>query len=128
MKKSLILLAVALVSAFALVFSCNSASGPEKVAKTALEALKSGDYDAYAATFDVSSADQKFIAGMIEEKGKESFEEHGGIVSYKIYDTEIDGEKASCTARLTFKDGSEQEEKMHFVQKEDGKWLQELVK
>ena len=126
MKKSLILLAAALVSAFALVFSC-TASGPEKVAETAMEALKKGDFDAYAATFDLSSSDQKMIAGMMEEKGQETFNEHGGIKSYKVYDTEIDGEKATCTVRLTYKDGVEQEEKMHFVQK-DGKWLQELVK
>lgn len=101
--------------------------GPEKIAKNAIEAIQKGDFDAYAATFNMNESDQKMLAGMVEEKVSKEIEKKGGIKSYKINDTTIEEDKATVDVTITYKDGSEETSKMHFV-KVDGDWKQELDK
>lgn len=125
MKKIVSLLL--LVGATLAFFACSTASGPEKVAKQAAAAIQKGDYDAYAATFDLEPSDQKMLAGMIEEKAKTQINSKGGIRSYKIVDSEINGDEASVDLLLNYMDGSTEDTTMHFVQK-DGKWLQTIKK
>ena len=65
------LAALSVVAALFAAASCKTAAnGPEKAAKAAIAAVQKGDFDAYAATFDMSESDQKILAGMIEEKAK----------------------------------------------------------
>ena len=119
---------VLLVSAALAFYACSSpSSGPEKVAKEAAAAFQKGDYDAYAATFDLSESDQKMLSGMIEEKAKSQIDSKGGIQSYKVVDSTIDGDEATVNMLITYKDGSTEDSQMHFVQK-DGKWLQTIKK
>ena len=105
----------------------SSPKGPEPVAKKAIEALQKGDFDAYAATFNLSESDQKMLAGMVEEKVKADIEKKGGIKDYKISDTQIDGDKATVKVLLRYKDGTEDESSMSFT-KVDGEWKQEFNK
>ena len=103
------------------------ASGPEVVAKTALEAMKKGDVKAFVNTFNLSDDDKAMLTSMIDEKLKEKIAEKGGIKSYEIGETSIDGEKATVKAKVYYKDGTDEDEDFHFT-KVDGKWLQELTK
>ena len=107
--------------------ACKSSNGPEKVAKDAIEALQKKDYDAYAATFNLSSSEQEFLSGMVEEKMDKAIEEKGGIKSYKITDSQVDGDKATVKVHFVYKDGSEEDQKMSFVKVGDD-WKQELDK
>lgn len=125
MKKVILFLSIAVCTAFAM--ACSSSNGPEAVATKAIAAIQKGDYDAYAATFNLSSSDQKMLAGMAEEKVSKQLELKGGIKSFKITDSAIDGENAKVTAHLVYKDGSEEDQVMSFKNVE-GTWKQEMNK
>ena len=129
LQKGLIALAVAAIFGAA---SCSSApeKGPEKAAKQAIEAIQKGDFDAYAATFDMSESDQKILAGMVEEKAGGQIDNKGGIKDYEILETTVNKEDSTATVKVkfTYKDGSEDTKTMNFVKKDDGRWLQKLVK
>ena len=126
MKKTLLLLTLALTAACLLV-ACSSANGPEAVAKTAISALQKGDYDAYAATFNLSSSDQKMLAGMAEEKIDEQIAKKGGIKSFKVVESSVDEDKAKVKVHLIYKDGSEEDQDMSFA-KVDNEWKQVMDK
>jgi PBP1b-binding outer membrane lipoprotein LpoB len=126
MKRIITLLAVALVLGG--LSACKpSSNGPEAAAKNAIEALQKGDYDTYAASFNLSDEDQKMLAGMVEEKVKEDIDKKGGIKDYKITDTQIDGDKAKVQVLLRYENGSEDDTSMSFV-KVDDEWKQEFNK
>ena len=125
MKKFVLILSVAVCSA--LMIACSSASGPEAAASKAMTALQKGDYDAYAATYDLSPSDQKMLAGMIEEKLDKQMAEKGGIKSFKIVDsTENDG-TAKVNVHVVYKDGSEEDQALNFKEV-DGEWKQVMDK
>lgn len=120
---------VMMLAAAALLFAaCDSApKGPEAVAKKAISAIQKGDYEAYAATYDLSKDDQKMLAAMMEEKIGKKFEGNGGIDKYEIVESNIDEDKATVKIHFVFKDGSEEDESMSF-KLVDGDWKQDLKK
>lgn len=119
---------ILILAANSLLFAaCSSTKGPEAVAKQAVEALKKGDYDTYAATFDLSSSDQKMFAGMAEEKVDEEISDKGGIKSYKIVDSLVNGDSATVRVLIVYKDASEEYQTMDFA-KVNGVWKQEMDK
>lgn len=122
--KRIVLVLAAAVAVFCCA-ACSSSKGPEKVAKDAISALQKGDYDAYAATFNMSESDQKMLSGMIEEKVGKEMAEKGGIKSFKIVKTEYDetGNKAEVTVHIVYKDGTEDDDEMKF-ELVDGAWKQ----
>lgn len=127
MKK---IVAMMLAAAALLFVACDSApKGPEAVAKKAISAIQKGDYEAYAATYDLSKEDQKMLASMMEEKAGKKFEGNGGIDSYEIVESNIDEEngKAKVTIHFVYKDGSSEDESMSF-KLVDGDWKQDLKK
>lgn len=128
MKHSLLIALTALAALLAAASCKPAVSGPEKAAKEAIAAIQKGDYDAYAATFDMSESDQKILAGMIEEKAQSQIDKKGGIKDYKILESSIDDDKATVRVQLNYKDGSEDTQTLNFVKKEDGSWKQKLVK
>ena len=125
MKRIITIAAIALAALFA--FACGSSNGPESVIKKSFEAIQKHDYDAYAATFNISESDQKMLAGMLEEKLSEELDKKGGIDSYKITDIQIDGDKADAKIHIIYKDGSEDDQTMNLV-KVDDIWKQDLKK
>ncbi|MBO7544489.1 MAG: DUF4878 domain-containing protein [Bacteroidales bacterium] len=123
------IITIVLIAASALFFfSCKSAgNGPEALVKQAMAAIEKGDYDAYAATFNVDPDTQKMIAGLMEEKASQEIEKKGGFKGYDIIDTQIEGDKASVKVKVLYKDGSEDDQTMKLIKVEDG-WKQELNK
>lgn len=126
MKRFMILAAVVAASVFAVV-ACTSSNTPEAVAKKAINALQKGDYDTYASTFDLSSSDQKMLAGLAEEKVDEQMKEKGGIKSFKITDCRVNEETATVTVHVVYKNGEEEDEHMSYV-KVDNQWKQKMNK
>ena len=126
MKRFFAIALIAAASFFAM--ACKSAQDtPEALVKKAIESIEKGDYDAYAATFNVDADTQKMIAGLMKEKASEKMDSKGGIKDYSILDTQIDGEKATVKVKVLYKDGSEDDQSMKLIKVEDG-WKQELNK
>ena len=125
MKRFYLMLAVAF--AVFCCAACSSSNGPEAVAKKAIEALQNKDFDAYAATFDLSSSEQKLLAGIAEEKVDEAFADKGGIKSFKIADSKMEEDEATITVHVVYNDGSEDDQKMTFVKVGD-QWKQKMDK
>jgi hypothetical protein len=127
------LVALTVLAALLAAASCKSksaASGPEKAAKEAVAAIQKGDYDAYAATFDMSESEQKMLAGMIEEKAKEQIDAKGGIKGCDILESSLNEaqDQATVKVQINYGDGSQDTQSLDFVKKEDGSWKQKLVK
>lgn len=118
---------VMMLAAAALLFAACAAKGPEAVAKKAISAIQKGDFEAYAATYDLSKEDQKMLAAMMEEKIGKKFEGNGGIDKYEIVESDIDEDKATVKIHFVFKDGSSEDESMSF-KLVDGDWKQDLKK
>lgn len=117
---SFAVLAVALTC----LYACSSkGDSPEAVVKKSITALQKGNYDAFAATYDLSESDRKQLAGMAEEKISKSINEKGGIKSFKITDTQINGEEAIVNVHMIYNDGSEEDDTMK-LKKVDGEWKQ----
>jgi hypothetical protein len=94
-----------------------------------MAALVKGDYDAYAATFNLSENDQKMLAGMVAEKAGAKFAERGGLAGYTIGEAFIDdeGTEAEVEVVLKYKDGTEEDQELNF-QKDGDKWKQVIDK
>ena len=122
-------IAVMIVALGALLFaSCDSApKGPEAIAKKAVTAIQKGNYEDYAATFDLDKSDQKMLAGMLEEKVGKKFEGNGGIASFNIVESNVDEERAAVKIHFAYKDGMEEDQTMNF-KLVDGEWKQVLNK
>ena len=50
-------------------------SGPEEVAKVALEAMKKGDIKSFVDTFNLSDDDKEMLTSLIDEKLKDKIDE-----------------------------------------------------
>lgn len=110
------------------IAACSSSTkSPDTVVKHAIISLQKGDYDAYVATYNLSDSDQIMLSGIIEEKMGEELARKGGIKSFEITDTQIDGETASVKTHLIYNDGSEEDQTMNLVLV-DGNWKQEINK
>ena len=117
------------VVAFALVCisACSSSNSPEDVVKKALTALQKGNYDAFASTYNLSAEEQEQLSALAKEKISQSLESKGGIKSFKVTDTQINGDEATVKVHTIYKDGSEEDETMK-LKKVDGEWKQVMVK
>lgn len=125
MKKLVLFLAIALSAILAA--SCSSSNGPEAVAKKAISALQKGDYEGYAETFNLDTdSDRHMIAAMVEEKVAPEIAGKGGIKSYKITESTIDGDNATVKVHIVFKDGTEDDETMT-LSKVGDEWKQDLM-
>ena len=125
MKKLISLAVVAL--ALVCMSACSSSSGPEDVVKKAITALQKGNYDAFASTYNLSSEEQKQLSALAKEKISKSLENNGGIKSFKVTDTQINGDEATVKIHMVYKDGTEEDESMK-LKKVDGEWKQVMVK
>ena len=118
---------IAIVAALFTMSACSSPKGPEAVAMKAFTAIQKGDFDAYAATFNLSESDQKTLSGMAQEKITESINAKGGIKKFEVADSQVNEDNATVTMHVIYKDGSEDDQQMSFV-KVDDQWKQELNK
>lgn len=125
MKKTVFFFVIVISSLF--LVNCSSSNSPEAVAKKAITAVQKGDYDAYAATFDLSSSDQKRLAGMAAEKMDAGIAQKGGIKNFKIVDSTINGDNATTRVHVVYKDASEDDVVLNLT-KVDGEWKQVINK
>ena len=129
MKKILTIAALAA----ALVFtSCKGGggtklSGPEAAVKSAIEAIKKGDVKAFINTYNLSDEEKAALSSLIEDKLQKEVDEKGGVKSYEIIDTDIDGETATVKAKIYYTNGTDEETTFN-LKNVDGKWLQEMKK
>ena len=129
MKRILALLALA---AIVFVSSCKGGgttkqSGPEAAAKAAVEAIKKGDIKAFINSYNLSDDDKATLSALIEEKLQKKIDEKGGIKSYEILDSNIDGDKATVKVKIYYNNGTDEESTFKLTNV-DGKWLQEMDK
>ncbi len=135
--KKLFTAALAL-AALALVVSCGSkTSSPGSAAKAYMEYLAAGDADRFVEGihFDESLSAEEveqskaMWASLVQEKGKKSVDEKGGLESVEVISETIseDGQTANVELKLTFGNGDVEEEELS-VMNVNGKWMMEASK
>ena len=125
--KKLLILALAALPLLGITSCKSTPKGPEEIAKKAIEAIQSGNYDEYVATFNLSEEDQQALSALLKEKVSESIKEKGGIASHKITECEIEDNKATGDVKIKYKNGTEEDQKM-FFEKVGDEWKKVLNK
>ncbi|GHT49234.1 hypothetical protein AGMMS49982_02260 [Bacteroidia bacterium] len=122
------------VAAIAMVFgatSCGGAETPATIEKGIYAQFQKGDFEKgmelYFANLDnAGKQTPEEVAQAVKgfaDKAKQTFEAKEGLKSYEVLEEVIteDGESARVSGKLTYGDGSEQEQKSQYVKK-DGVW------
>lgn len=133
--KKLFALVTLVVSAFIMI-SCGS-NTPSDVAKSALEALKAKDYEAFAELVYIPEKEgqdvkeqRKALADFLKEKTEKRYEKKQGIKSFEILSEEIDekGETAVVKVNVVYGDDSNKEEDFKLKKTENGSWMLDMGK
>ena len=128
MKKLFSTLAVALVALIAFTACGGHENSPQGVAKAAMEALQSGDADAY---FDLmygaeESQNREQTVALIKEKAFKSIEAKDGIKSYEIIEPEepiaADADKATIKVNVFYGNGQEEGKTLRLKKDDNGNW------
>ena len=128
MKKLFSTLAVALVALIAFTACGGHENSPQGVAKAAMEALQSGDAEAY---FDLmygseESQNREQTVALIKEKAFKSIEAKDGIKSYEIIEPEepiaADADKATIKVNVFYGNGQEEGKTLRLKKDDNGNW------
>ena len=128
MKKLFSTLAVALVALIAFTACGGHENSPQGVAKAAMEALQSGDAEAY---FDLmygseESQNREQTVALIKEKAFKSIEAKDGIKSYEIIEPEepiaADADKATIKVNVFYGNGQEEGKTLRIKKDDNGHW------
>ena len=128
MKKLFSTLAVALVALIAFTACGGHENSPQGVAKAAMEALQSGDAEAY---FDLmygseESQNREQTVALIKEKAFKSIEAKDGIKSYEIIEPEepiaADADKATIKVNVFYGNGQEEGKTLSLKKDDNGNW------
>ena len=128
MKKLFSTLAVALVALIAFTACGGHENSPQGVAKAAMEALQSGDAEAY---FDLmygaeESKNREQSVALIKEKAFKSIEAKDGIKSYEIIEPEepiaADADKATIKVNVFSGNGQEEGKTLRLKKDDNGNW------
>ena len=128
MKKLFSTLAVALVALIAFTACGGHENSPQGVAKAAMEALQSGDAEAY---FDLmegaeESKNREQSVALIKEKAFKSIEAKDGIKSYEIIEPEepiaADADKATIKVNVFYGNGQEEGKTLRLKKDDNGNW------
>lgn len=128
MKKLFSTLAVALVALIAFTACGGHENSPQGVAKAAMEALQSGDAEAY---FDLmygseESKNREQTVALIKEKAFKSIEAKDGIKSYEIIEPEepiaADADKATIKVNVFYGNGQEEGKTLYLKKDDNGNW------
>ncbi|MBS7408964.1 MAG: DUF4878 domain-containing protein, partial [Prevotellamassilia sp.] len=121
-------LAVALVALIAFTACGGHENSPQGVAKAAMEALQSGDAEAY---FDLmygseESQNREQTVALIKEKAFKSIEAKDGIKSYEIIEPEepiaADADKATIKVNVFYGNGQEEGKTLRLKKDDNGNW------
>ena len=128
MNKLFSTLAVALVALIAFTACGGHENSPQGVAKAAMEALQSGDAEAY---FDLmygseESQNREQTVALIKEKAFKSIEAKDGIKSYEIIEPEepiaADADKATIKVNVFYGNGQEEGKTLRLKKDDNGNW------
>ena len=128
MKKLFSTLAVALVALIAFTACGGHENSPQGVAKAAMEALQSGDAEAYFALMYGSeeSQNREQTVALIKEKAFKSIEAKDGIKSYEIIEPEepiaADADKATIKVYVFYGNGQEEGKTLRLKKDDNGNW------
>lgn len=128
MKKLFSTLAVALVALIAFTACGGHENSPQGVAKAAMEALQSGDAEAYFALMYGSeeSQNREQTVALIKEKAFKSIEAKDGIKSYEIIEPEepiaADADKATIKVNVFYGNGQEEGKTLRLKKDDNGNW------
>jgi len=123
MKKIIAVLSMCLMM-MAVLTSCGGhANTPEGVAEAAVKYLAKKDFKGYMSLTNATDQQKEAMAGMLEKLGQQ-LDQKGGMKEWEIVDKDIDeaGGKATITVKVTYEDGSEENNSMKMLKK-DGDWL-----
>lgn len=135
MKKNVCYL-FSLITMCLFLFSACSSNSPGEAAKKYANHLKNGDFekwvDGVAFGADASETNVKAGKAMLlamMESGKEKLNEKGGIKDIETVSETIseDGKTAKVVLKMTYGDGSSEENKMDMIQ-ENGTWKMDMKK
>ena len=128
MKKLFSTLAVALVALIAFTACGGHENSPQGVAKAAMEALQSGDAEAYFDLMDGAeeSQNREQTVALIKEKASKSIEAKDGIKSYEIIEPEepiaADADKATIKVNVFYGNGQEEGKTLRLKKDDNGNW------
>ncbi|MDD7563383.1 MAG: DUF4878 domain-containing protein [Alloprevotella sp.] len=128
MKKLFSTLAVALVALIAFTACGGHENSPQGVAKAAMEALQSGDAEAYFDLMDGAeeSQNREQTVALIKEKAFKSIEAKDGIKSYEIIEPEepiaADADKATIKVNVFYGNGQEEGKTLRLKKDDNGNW------
>ena len=124
---------IAIVAMMFVAWSCGGAAdSPSAVAEKAIQCLQDRDYDGYAKLIYLEEKDnqsiedqQKAIVALIADKMDKEMDKKQGISSYEVLGEEIaeDGNKAKVNLKITYGDGSTDDQRLKCLKTEDGKWM-----
>lgn len=114
-----------------LVVNCGGKGGnsPSDIEKTLYTQLQNGNYEKAAELLmknldsnkETTAEEQTQFIKMFSEKAKQSAEAKGGIKSFEIVEEKIseDGQSATVSTKVVFKDDSESTDKTKYVKKDN---------
>lgn len=137
MKKFFITMALACLVCF--VTSCSS-NTPADVAQTSIDYLKEQKFDKYVDLIyvkpnaqdspDELKKEKEQFADMLREKYKQALKAKGGIKDSEVLSEEVadDGETATVVLKVTYGDGSEEENTLKLRKDEEDNWKLDMGK
>lgn len=128
MKKLFSTLAVALVALIAFTACGGHENSPQGVAKAAMEALQSGDAEAYFDLMDGAeeSKNREQTVALIKEKAFKRIEAKDGIKNYEIIEPEepiaADAVNAQIKVNVFYGNGQEEGKTLYLKKDDNGNW------
>ena len=130
MKKSVFGI-IALVVMSVCFWSCGGGNTPSKVVEKSIEYVKAKNYEAYVDLIQIEEKKGKSVEEQKEQllallQGKlgPTLDKNQGIASCEILSEEIaeDGNTAVVKAKITYGDGTTDDQKFKLVKNADGDW------
>lgn len=130
MKKSVFGI-LALVVMTVCFWSCGGGNTPSKVVEKSIEYVKAKNYEAYVDLIQIEEKKGKSVEeqkeqllALLQGKLDQTLEKQQGIASCEILSEEIaeDGNTAVVKAKITYGDGTTDDQKFKLVKNADGDW------
>ena len=112
-------------------WSCGSNNTPTKVVEKSIEYVQDKNYEAYVELIQIEEKggktveeQKKQLVALLQGKLDMTLESKQGLASCEILSEEIaeDGNTAVVKTKITYGDGSTDDQKFKLLKNEDGKW------
>lgn len=133
--KKLFAFATLMISMFIMI-SCGSAT-PSDVAKSAFEALKAKDYEAFAELVYIPEKEgtdvkeqRQALVDLLKSKADKKYDKKQGIKSFEVVSEEIDekGETAVVKLSVVYGNDSKDDETVKLKKTDSGRWMIDMGK